>query len=189
MCRFIAFSLHAWMEVVDLKLQVQQALTSLYLWISALSAAWVKRPHHAPREDFPCVWSFVLYVRLCLCCSCSSVALVITEHLVFWLFAAGSSATAAWDWGRPTQASLRLSILFLTNSYQKLFHCRLLFCCLKQVCCSSVVHVFDLSSLTWNVCLCFFSFFSVQERRSYHCSAGGKRVWVLCERWKLHAFH
>ena len=161
------------MEVADSKPKVQRALTSLYPWISTLSAARVKRPHRAPREDFPSVWSFVLCVRLCRCCSCSSAALVITEHLVFWLFAAGSSATAAWDWGRPTRASRRLSTLFLTNSYQKWFRCRSLFGRWKQVCCSSGARVFNLSPLTWNtfacVCVFFFSFSSRKEVLSLQC--------------------
>lgn len=29
----------------------------------------------------------------------------------------------------------------------------------------------------------------VQERRSHYCRSGGKWLWILCEGWKLHAFH
>ncbi len=64
---------------------------------------------------------------LCPRCSCSSVASVITRDLVVCPFAAGSSAMATWGWGQHTRALLRLSMLFLTNLYQKWFQCRLHF--------------------------------------------------------------
>lgn len=93
-----------------------------------LSEIRVKKSHLAVREDLVSVWSFVQYFRLTVpplflqLCGFSH-----DKHLFVCLFAAGFSAMAAWDWGRHTQALLRLSILILTNLYQKWFHCRLHF--------------------------------------------------------------
>lgn len=141
----------------------------------------LKKSHLAVREDLSIVWRCVQYVRLTV--ALLFLNLCALKHLLFclcsWLLQDSSmrlrtthpaftqAVNTFFDKLIPKVVPLQVPV-YLENMF---FIAKVL------------LHMF----IKMLVCVCVYVL--VQERRSHHCSAGGKWVWILCKGSKLHAVY